>query len=112
MTGGENKRFQEPTDVATQFLRSKLAPVPSYVWDAGAGKDFKGDRFERLGHLRDEKGNFNPGGGVIDRLAPMVSQDALEAFSLEGATGLGKLIPGFFGIGVQMYEKKSREKDK
>jgi hypothetical protein len=97
MTGKKNERFQEPVDVATQFFRSKLAPVPSYVWDAGAGRDFKGERFA-------------PASGALERLAPMIAGDAMDAYRLEGAAGLWKTIPSFFGIGSSTYEKKQRRK--
>jgi hypothetical protein len=75
---------------------SKLASVPSYVWDAGAGCDFKGERFD-------------PASGALERLAPMLAGDAMDAYKLEGAAGLWKAIPSFFGIGSSTYEKKQRK---
>jgi hypothetical protein len=94
-TGNKNPRNHEPLDVATKFVRSKLAPVASYVTDAAAGKDFKGEK-------------FSPGKGIAERLAPMVAKDFYEAWQQDGAAGAAKTAPGFFGVGVQTYKQKPK----
>jgi hypothetical protein len=98
MTGGKNEMFDEPVQVATQFLRSKLAPVPSFVWSAGSGKDFKGDKFA-------------PGSAAAELVVPIMAKDLVEAFNEEGKTGILKTAPGIFGVGVTTYTDKSTTGD-
>lgn len=98
MTGGKNEMFDEPVQVATQFLRSKLAPVPSFVWSAGSGKDFKSDK-------------FNPASAAAELVVPIMAKDLVEAYREEGKTGLLKTMPGIFGVGVTTYADKSATGD-
>lgn len=84
-------------DVAQNFVYNKFAPVPSFVIDWARGKDAVGNKFQ----LDKE---------VINRVTPMVAQDAISLYKDGGPGEVPQVIPGIFGVGVQTYtprEKKS-----
>jgi len=91
--GKESAKGENAMEIAGKFARSKLAPVPSYFVDAVTRKDFIG---------RD----FDPKRGAVERVLPLMWRDFYEAVQREGSLGAAKMTPGFFGIGVQDYEKR------
>jgi len=93
-TNAKNEPFQNPSDVASQFLRSKLSPAAGYAWNLADGKDFMGEK-------------FNPASGALELLAPITAGDFVEAYQAEGKSGLLKTLPGLFGVGVSTYTDKS-----
>jgi len=93
-TNAKNEPFQNPSDVASQFLRSKLSPVAGYAWNLADGKDFMGEK-------------FNAASGALELLAPITAGDFVEAYQAEGKSGLLKTLPGLFGVGVSTYTDKS-----
>lgn len=92
--GRKSDKGDNALEVAWQFARSKAAPVPSYIVDMVKRKDFRG---------RD----FDAKRGAVERITPLMWRDMTEAYQREGMAGAAKLTPGFFGIGVQDYEKHS-----
>lgn len=91
VSGEGNPRGKNPSDVAAQFGRSKLAPSASYVVDAATGKTFNGEKFDAIK-------------GIGERVIPLFTKDLWDAWQAEGAEGALKLTPGLFGVGVQNYE--------
>jgi hypothetical protein len=84
-------------DVATRFLRGKLAPVPSTTADFLEGQTFIG-------------GPVTAKGEAAQRLIPFGAQDAADVYrngghSLAGAAGAFGLSA--FGAGVQSYKPNS-----
>ena len=81
-------------DIAANFLRSKLAPVPGMLWDLAEGKTFIGDEINAK----------NAGQLIFERLTPMFLQDVIE--SVEDSGGMGALygVLSALGVGVQTYE--------
>ncbi|MDD5339493.1 MAG: hypothetical protein PHG35_08880, partial [Dehalococcoidales bacterium] len=81
-------------DIAANFMRSKLAPVPGMLWDLAEGKTFIGDEINAK----------NAGQLIFERLTPMFLQDVIE--SVEDSGGMGALygVLSALGVGVQTYE--------
>lgn len=110
LSGEKQPYGQSAAEVTTHFLRSKLSPSGSYVADAWTGKTFKGEDFEPLGHLMDDQGKFNPGGGIVERVIPMMARDLVEAYQQEGLTGVAKTAPAFVGVGVSTYDEGGQQR--
>lgn len=91
---GEKSEGQGSFGILSRFARSKLAPIPSFFVDMLSRKDFIGRDFE---YSR----------AIVERVAPLMWKDFIEAYQREGAGGAAKLTPGFFGVGVQDYEKRA-----
>lgn len=78
--------------VVGDFFRSKLAPIPSAIFDYYAGENMIGDP-------------FNLSNTIITRIFPLVGQGIYESSKQDGwlfaitATG----IPSILGVGVQTY---------
>jgi hypothetical protein len=77
-------------DVIAKFRRSKMSPVWSYFEDMMNGSDFLGD-------------DFHAGKGILSRMVPMFIGDVIEAQQEEGALGVLKATPSFFGISSTTY---------
>lgn len=94
ITGKETqlgKGFGSPTreSIAIDFLKSKLAPIPSYLSRAGRGEEY-GEP-------------FRPGAEALDRLSPLVIQEVYELMREKGPVGALMAAPSFFGVGSQTY---------
>lgn len=94
ITGKETqlgKGFGSPTreSIALDFFKSKLAPIPSFLSRAGRGTEY-GEP-------------FRPGPEVIDRLTPMIIQDAYDLVKERGLAGVAMETPAVFGVGTQTY---------
>lgn len=96
VTGIKQKRPGSRTggDILLRFLRSKLAPIPSFFVDMQSRKDFIGRPFEL-----DQ--------AIIDRVVPMYWRESTEAYLRAGWTGALQQTPAAFGVGVSDYEKVS-----
>lgn len=96
VTGERVKRPYTRTggDIIGRFLRSKLAPIPSFFVDMQQRKDFIGRRFE----LKQ---------ATIDRVVPMYWRESTEAYLRAGWSGALQQVPSAFGVGVSDYEKVS-----
>jgi len=84
---------RDALDVAARFLRGKAAPIPSFFVDFFDRETFEGKPFD----LTD---------AAVERVAPIMWQDFIEAYQREGLGGPLKLSPGAVGIGAQYYEPK------
>jgi len=93
--GEKPKLGQSAGDIAGRFVRSKLAPLPGYIWDAQEGKDYTGKKFD-------------PVKGGIERITPLFEQELVEAIIEEGGMGALKASPGALGIGVQNFERTKK----
>jgi hypothetical protein len=113
--GQKNDRNKNASDIATNFFRSKLSPVASYVYDWMSGSTF-------------DREKFSPAKGVMERAAPMVGRDFYEAWKEEGGSTITETIgsaaggppseirtgfkgpikttPAIFGVGVQTYAER------
>jgi len=87
------RRQGKAGDIATSFLRSKLAPAPAVFVDFVKGRTMAGKP-------------FSGGKAVADLVAPIQWVDFVEAYQQEGFGGVGKASPGLVGVGVQNYEPK------
>lgn len=100
--------YETPERIAYRFARSKLSPVGSYAEDWRTGETFTGQEFEPVGHLRDERGRFLPGGGLVDRMLPFMVQDTLEAFQEHGLLGAAVAAPASaLGVSVSTYDAQA-----
>lgn len=97
------------------FFERKLHPSASYAHGAFTGKTLEYDDvtgkkkdFEYLGHVWDERGRLNPGGGLVDLAAPLFFKDAWESYQKHGASGVAAVAPAFFGAGYQDYPERER----
>lgn len=113
--GKKLSRGEEPGEIVLRFLRSKTSPQASYVWDLVSGEtaDFdektgKPEKFEWLGHLFDTDGRFNPGNGILGRLAPMSPREVYKGYLKDGAAGAAAASPSMIGAGTSNYHKAER----
>jgi hypothetical protein len=83
----------DPIDVGVNFFRSKLAPVPGFLWDLKSGQTFIG---EELNAENAEK-------IIFEKLTPMFIQDLIEAVKDIGIAGIGYGILSGLGVGIQTY---------
>lgn len=87
---GKGYRSDDITDAIKDFFRNKFAPVPSYVVTAWTGKNPVGQPFSPL---KDTTNMF----------VPMIAQDMYDGYTTGGISGVAKVTPGFFGVGVQTF---------
>lgn len=88
------KQTTSTLSVSGRFVRSKLAPVPSYFVDM----------FDRKTY---DYRPFSAGMGVIERMTPLMWQDFYEAAEADGLIGGLKTLPGGAGVGVMRYGDKA-----
>jgi len=83
--------FGSPTreSIAIDFFKSKLAPIPSFLARAGRGEEY-GEP-------------FRPGAEILNRMSPLVIQDAYDLIKERGLTGALMETPALFGVGTQTY---------
>lgn len=79
-------------DIVSRFMRSKLAPIPSFLVDMQFRKDFIGRPFE----LKQ---------ATVDRVVPMYWRESFDAYLRKGFAGAAQQVPSVFGVGVSDYEK-------
>jgi hypothetical protein len=97
--------FGKPTrpDLLIRFLRGKLGPLPSLLWDVAAGSNVVGQKLD-WGLTRN-----NP---ALQRMVPLVAQDAADLYRAHhgGTNGLAAALAGYgvgaLGLGVQTYGPK------
>lgn len=85
-------------DVAQRFVRGKLAPVPSMVWDFLADRTVTGEKV----NMKDE---------AIQHFLPLIYSDVKDAMDDQGIKALFTVgLPSVFGVGVQTFKKTSTAK--
>jgi hypothetical protein len=96
--------FKRLDNIVEQLARSKLAPVPSGIWDAVTGRDFIG---------RKVKWNtLDFDNAFVNRLTPLIIQDVVEALEEgEFKTGEAALVgaSAFIGLGAVTYRRLGEE---
>ncbi len=104
-TSGEERSLDEGpfasgrTGIGIRFLRSKLAPVPSALWDIGEKKNIVGEPTTPTSLLKNS-------------LEPFILGDLEDTIKTYGALGPIISIPGIFGVGSQTYNSKTDTKSK
>lgn len=91
--GETAERGQDAGSVLLKFLRSKAAPIPSYVWDFATRRTYSGRKFTAT----------EAGRGVLERVVPLMWSDFTEALLNEGLGSAAMTLPGGIGIGVQSF---------
>lgn len=100
----ENEFFWDTAGAALRFGRGKLSPLGSLTVDALYGKDYPGNKTELTTEVA---GIPVPGKAIYSRLIPLTIGDAVEAYKLDGGSGVAKSIPPlWFGVGVSTYKPK------
>lgn len=91
-------------ELGIRFGRSKLAPVPSAIYDVLSGETFLGEPVDQDSFMERE---------AATRVAPLFLQDYLEAIEVEGSPFAAlKVGPAFFGAGATSYEDALARKDR
>jgi hypothetical protein len=87
-------------DVAARFLRSKLAPVPSFIVDLKTGTSFIGDEMT-VASLR----KMPPENLAFQRFFPLAGQEIWDAFTYQGGAAAWTTIPAAtLGVGVGSWD--------
>lgn len=89
---GTNYTKETRATTIGNFFRSKLAPVPALAWNALAGENMIGDRFDVVKELP-------------KNLIPLVWQGVYESANQNGwgFALTANLVPSILGVGVQTY---------
>lgn len=92
--------------VMLNFLRSKIAPVPSAIWSMKTGKDVVGNKIERIGDVEDFlQGTSTPSNLVM----PLALSDIYQTMQEQGIPeGTALALLSIFGMGLQTYNKKNK----
>lgn len=95
---------ENPYEVAKNFARQKLAPVPGTAVDFLAGKDLTG-RPKTLSFkgITTDPARVAQENILLNIWAPMVVGDFIDAAQEEGLLGVAKTTPALAGFGVQSY---------
>lgn len=82
-------------DLALSYLRSKMAPIPSAIWDLTTGRNAVGEKVTAMDELQ-------------SHLMPLFFQDVGQAVEDKGIKSLFTVgLPSMFGVGVQTYGPKN-----
>jgi hypothetical protein len=87
---------KDAVTLTERFIRSKLAPIPSYAADFFSRRTYEGKEFTSGGARAV---------GVIERVAPLTWSDFASALWNEGLGSAAATLPGAIGIGVQSYAR-------
>ncbi|HRP30444.1 MAG TPA: hypothetical protein PKV73_01065 [Agriterribacter sp.] len=112
---GDGRFGHNRSDVASKFIRAKLAPVPAMVVDLSSGRNIVGEEI-KLGQFKgdlvnpdDRSGKPSVGAGeyAAQHFLPLNLTGLIDSWKDRGARSmLDVLIPATFGVGVQTYEPK------
>ena len=93
-------------DLAGRFLRSKLAPIPSFIVDLKTGTSFVGDEITLASLKKPIPENL-----AFQRFFPLSGQEIAEAFAHQGGAAAWLTIPAAtLGIGAGTWEPSSFQK--
>lgn len=97
-TGTGKLKDKARIELMTNFLRTKLAPVPSLVWDIKTGETFKGEPVEPTKEFISKRS--------LEMITPLFAQDCYDAWRYQGMDAQFPLSAtmAFTGIGVQTWE--------
>ncbi len=91
-------------DVVEKFARSKMSPGFSYFYDWL----IKAHPYDKGGWNKKKPFSHTEAGKEL--FIPIMFKDFYEAFQKEGMIGVGKTVPGLFGVSVSTYQKMPRLK--
>ncbi len=92
--------FTTRFDVVSQFMRGKLAPIPSLAVDVLEGETMMGEELKA-------------GDILFEKTIPIYLQDMKQIYEEEGVGSMiGSGIPSLFGVGVQYYGPKEKDRVK
>jgi hypothetical protein len=93
-------------DTAGRFLRSKLAPVPSFIVDLKTGTTFIGDELSIAALKKSPPENL-----AFQKFFPLAGQDIWDAVTYQGGEAAWLTIPAaILGIGTGTWEPTSYQK--
>jgi len=97
-TGTGKIKDKAQIELLTNFLRTKLAPVPGLGWDIKTGETFRGEVVEPTPKFVIIR--------TLEMLTPLFLQDCVDAWRFQGVDAQFPLSAGlaFTGIGVQTWE--------
>lgn len=97
-TGTGKLKDKAQIELLTNFLRTKLAPVPGLAWDIKTGETFRGEMVEPTPEFIAKR--------TLEMLTPLFLQDCVDAWQFQGVDAQFPLSAGlaFTGIGVQTWE--------
>ena len=87
-------------ETAGNFIRSKMAPVPSFVVDALTGNSFVGQEVDVASGQGLDR-------AAAERLAPLFAQDMAEAIATGNPFSIMASTTGLVGFGAQTYDSKA-----
>lgn len=85
-------------ELLSNFLRTKLAPVPGLAWDIKTGETFRGEPVEPTPEFISKR--------TLEMITPLFIQDCYDAWKYQGMDAQFPLSAtmAFTGIGVQTWE--------
>lgn len=97
-TGTGKIKDKAQLELLSNFLRTKLAPVPSLGWDIKTGETFRGEPVEPTKEFIAKR--------TLEMITPLFIQDCYDAWRYQGMDAQFPLSSGlaFTGIGVQTWE--------
>lgn len=97
-TGTGKIKDKARLELLSNFLRTKLAPVPSLAWDIKTGETFRGEPVEPTPEFITKRS--------LEMITPLFLQDCYDAWQYQGIDAQFPLSAGlaFTGIGVQTWE--------
>ena len=98
LTGTGKIKDKAQIELLTNFLRTKLAPVPGLAWDIKTGETFRGEPVEPTPEFIGKR--------TLEMITPLFIQDVYDAWRYQGVDAQFPLSAGlaFTGIGVQTWE--------
>ena len=97
-TGTGKIKDKARLELLSNFLRTKLAPVPGLAWDIKTGETFRGEVVEPTPEFIAKR--------TLEMITPLFIQDVYDAWKYQGVDAQFPLSAGlaFTGIGVQTWE--------
>jgi hypothetical protein len=102
---------QTVADVAGSYLRNKLSPIAGAATDVLVTGEMKKWGKERPDQTDEKPLKPTVGREALELFMPMVANDMIEAYQVEGGKGLAKVaVPSLVGISVNTYPSPSPQK--
>jgi len=97
-TGTGKLKDKAHIELLSNFLRTKLAPVPGLAWDIKTGETFRGEPVEPTKEFVGKR--------TLEMITPLFAQDCYDAWRYQGMDAQFPLSAtlAFTGIGVQTWE--------
>lgn len=84
-------------DIASNFIQGKENPSVSFVTDLLKGQDINGNSLYSFKGVGKE---------TLQRFIPLLAQDLNDLRTHPNSAGIGAVVPGLFGTGIQTYGKQ------